>query len=222
MTRPGSSLPTAVSGLLSRGRYSDRADLGGGPGGGGHEIVMPESLCDQEGFRAAMRVFASSVSIITALDGDGVPRGLTCSAVCSLSMDPPSMLVCVNRQNRSLEAIRHSGGFVINLLKEGRSGLADIFASSSPTKFTAAEWRLSPESGLPLLTDDAMATIDCRLHAEIVVSSHAVLIGTVRQSETYPGADSPLLYLSRNYGRCTSPEVTELHNGENFVATRGG
>jgi len=165
-------------------------------------IPLLGPVADAHAFRETMGSFPTPVAVVTALDSDGIPRGLTCSAVCSVSMDPPSMLVCVNRRNGSLDAIRQSGGFVINLLCEDRQQLSDIFASASPQKFAHADWKPSPASGLPLLHSDALAFVDCRLQAELVAGSHAILIGTVRSSGGGSTPESgPLVYYDRNYGR---------------------
>ena len=175
----------------------------------GRTIPMPSLLEDAESFREAMRLVASPVSVVTALDEQGIPRGLTCSAFCSLSMAPPSMLVCVNRRNRSLDAIRHSGGFMVNLLRAGRTEMSDIFASSLPGKFATSAWQPSPISGLPLLADDALAFVDCGLQAEITAGSHAILVGLVRAAETAVADDGPLVYWRRNYGRWVSYDMSE-------------
>jgi flavin reductase (DIM6/NTAB) family NADH-FMN oxidoreductase RutF len=164
-------------------------------------IPMPESCADAESFLDVMRLLPSPVSVITALDEQGLPRGLTCSAVCSLSMAPPSLLACVNRKNRSLEAIRHSGGFVVNLLRAGGKETSEIFASPRSAKFANAAWRPSPASGLPLLTRDALAFVDCGLEAEIAVGSHIILVGLVRGSGTNTPDGGPLVYWRRSYGR---------------------
>ncbi|WP_433889051.1 flavin reductase family protein [Streptomyces sp. CA-111067] len=167
------------------------------------EIPLMGPVADAQDFRQTMGSFPTPVAVVTALDSDGVPRGLTCSAVCSVSMDPPSMLVCVNRRNGSLDAIRHSGGFVINLLCDDRQHVSDVFASASPQKFADAEWQPSPISGLPHLHDDSLAFVDCRLQAEIVAGSHAILIGTVRSSGAGGRTpdSGPLVYYARSYGR---------------------
>lgn len=166
-------------------------------------IPMPGPPGDAQTFRETMRYLPAPVSVVTALDESGTPRGLTCSAICSLSMAPPSMLICVNRKNRSLDAIRHSGGFMVNLLRAGRAEMSDIFASSLPTKFAHAAWRPSPASGLPLLTEDALAFVDCGLAAEIEAGSHAILIGLVRGSGAGPPDGGPLVYWHRSYGGWT-------------------
>jgi flavin reductase (DIM6/NTAB) family NADH-FMN oxidoreductase RutF len=164
-------------------------------------LSMEGSLTDEQGFRRAMGSFPSPVAIVTALDADGQPRGFTCSAVCSVSMAPPSMLVCVNRRNGSLDAIRDSGGFVVNLLREGTHATSELFASPSPHKFAGVRWRPTEESGLPLLADDIAAFVECTLHAEIIAGTHAILIGLVRSSGRAPRDGGPLVYYDRTYGR---------------------
>jgi flavin reductase (DIM6/NTAB) family NADH-FMN oxidoreductase RutF/acyl carrier protein len=182
---------------------------------------MAESVADPEVFRKVMGVFPSPVSVVTSLDEQGVPRGLTCSAVSSLSMAPPSLLVCVNRGNRSLDAIRHSQGFVVNLLGAGRADVSDAFASPSPNKFDGRLWRPSPASGLPLLFGDAIAFVDCDLHAEVVAGSHAILIGLVRESGTNVPTRGPLVYWRRTYGRWV-PAADEQAHQHSDVAHRQG
>jgi flavin reductase (DIM6/NTAB) family NADH-FMN oxidoreductase RutF/acyl carrier protein len=144
------------------------------------------------------------------MDEHGIPRGLTCSALCSLSMAPPSMLICVNRRNRSLDAIRHSKGFMVNLLRAGRTEMSEIFASAAPSKFVNTDWQPSPSSGLPFLIRDALAFVDCGLQAEIEVASHAILIGLVRGSGTGAADGGPLVYWRRSYGRWSEHEIPEL------------
>ncbi|MCK9897081.1 flavin reductase family protein [Frankia sp. AgB32] len=152
---------------------------------------------DVDAFRSMMSLFPAPVSVVTALDDHGRPRGLTCSAVCSLSMDPPLLLACVNRRNRSLEAIRRSGGFVVNLLRAEQHAVSDTFASASPNKFDGVGWEPSPVSGLPVLADAAVS-IDCHLHAEVFAGTHTIVIGLVRRSA---GAEAdPLVYWRRRYG----------------------
>jgi flavin reductase (DIM6/NTAB) family NADH-FMN oxidoreductase RutF len=168
-------------------------------------IPMPDPAVNADGFRAAMRLVPSPVSIVTANDEQGMPRGLTCSAVCSLSMAPPSMLVCVNRRNHSLDAIRTSGGFMVNLLRAGCDETSETFASPSASKFASTPWRPSPVSGLPIVLD-ALAFVDCGLQAEIHAGTHAILIGLVRGSGTSGEDDGPLVYWRRSYGRWAAPD----------------
>lgn len=165
------------------------------------EIQMPGPAIGSEHFRQVMRMFPSAVSVVTALDRQRLPRGLTCSAVTSLSMDPPTMLVCVNRNNGSLDAIRGSKGFVINLLRAGRETVSRVFASAASDKFSALGWTPAPASGLPWLAEDALAFIDCKLVAELSAGSHAILIGLVADGGLAPATEEgPLVYWSHRYG----------------------
>jgi flavin reductase (DIM6/NTAB) family NADH-FMN oxidoreductase RutF len=163
--------------------------------------VLAAPLKDAKRFRQTMGSFPTPVTVVTALDTSGEPRGLTCSAVCSVSMDPPTMLVCVNRRNGSLRAIRHSNGFVVNLLREGRHKLSDAFASPSAEKFDSADWQPSPGTGLPVLGTDVLAYVECDLQAEITAGSHAILVGLVRSCESDMPGEGPLIYYDRTYGR---------------------
>jgi flavin reductase (DIM6/NTAB) family NADH-FMN oxidoreductase RutF len=203
MNRRDLPLDRLVIALIGRAPWSEPAVGGAGTSVGSPgrtEILLPPSGVDTQAFRAAMGAFPSPVSVVTALDEQGIPRGLTCSAVCSLSMAPPSMLICVNRRNGSLQAIRCSGGFVINLLRADRREVSDLFASSSPAKFATTGWRRSEASGLPVLADGVLATVDCQLQAEIVAGSHVILVGLVRAPASYPATAGPLVYWQRRYG----------------------
>jgi flavin reductase (NADH) len=163
-------------------------------------LPLAGRAAEPDGFRRVMGLFPAAVSVVTALDADGVPRGLTCSAVCSLSMDPPSMLICVNRRNRSLEAIRHSAGFVVNLLRAGCERTSEEFASASPHKFVGRVWRPSPTRGLPLLVGDALAFVECALSAEVEAGSHLVAVGLVQATGAEEPGTGPLVYWRRAYG----------------------
>jgi flavin reductase (DIM6/NTAB) family NADH-FMN oxidoreductase RutF len=116
-------------------------------------------------------------------------------------MAPPSLLICVNQRSGSLQAIRGSGGFMVNLLREDRHALAELFASPSDDKFVALRWRLDGELGLPLLEDDAAAYVECALEADIPAGTHAILIGLVRSSGRTGHPGRPLVYYDRTYGR---------------------
>ncbi len=168
------------------------------------ELDVPAPAAFGDEFRRVMSAFPSGVSVVTARDEEGHPRGLTCSSLCSLSMDPPMILACVNRRNGSLAAIRASGGFAVNLLRAGSSAVSDEFASSSADKFARVRWRPSPRTGLPWLLDDALAFVDCRLVADLAAGSHTILIGLVVDGRDVPEQsaaeqDRPLVHWRRGY-----------------------
>jgi len=163
---------------------------------------VPGTHCRVDGaaFRDVMASLPTAVSVVTALDPEGSPRGLTCSAVCSVSADPPQVLVCINQRNGSLAAIRHSGAFVVNVLGSTSAGLSDQFASSAAEKFNDVHWRPAPSSGLPVLDGSAHAFIDCELAADITAGSHAILVGAVQACGTDMDSLHPLVYWRRAYG----------------------
>src|SRR5437764_15186396 len=111
---------------------------------------------ERQTFLEIMASFPSGVAIVTTLDGGDVPRGLTTTAVSSVSAEPPLLLVCVDLTSRTLPALRDGGRFVVNFLREGRSELARLFASKADDKFEGVDWRPTA-SGMPVLESDALA-----------------------------------------------------------------
>lgn len=168
---------------------------------------------DPAAFRETMGSFPTAVCVLTTQDESGTPRGLTCSAICSLSAEPPLVLACVNRRNGSLRAIRHSEGFVVNLLREDGDELSARFASSRADKHVGVDWSTSETSGLPFLGDAALAHVDCRLAADIVAGSHTILIGAIRTCQSAAAEDtrSPLVYWRRSYGCWAQGNAPPIH-----------
>jgi flavin reductase (DIM6/NTAB) family NADH-FMN oxidoreductase RutF len=164
------------------------------------QVPNARCLVDGDSFRETMSSLPTAVSVVTALDSEGHPRGLTCSAVCSVSVDPPQILVCINQRNGSLSAIRHSGAFVVNVLGSSSASLSNKFASPVAEKFADVSWRPAPNSGLPVLEGAAHAFIDCELTADITAGSHSILVGAVQACGTDFEALHPLLYWRRAYG----------------------
>ncbi|GAA2806108.1 hypothetical protein GCM10010470_46710 [Saccharopolyspora taberi] len=160
-------------------------------------------------FRAIMGSLPTGVCVISAIDKDNEPRGLTCNAVCSLSQDPPLLMVCVDLLKESLHALRDSRGFVVNILREDRSQVSQLFASRSASKFDGVFWESSAVLKLPLLTTDVLAYAECRIVADLEVGDHAVLVGAIVGGEP-PLTGRPLMYWQRDYSNW--PEAA-LPNG---------
>lgn len=164
-------------------------------------IAMPEPAAPRELFRQVMLLYPNAVSVITTLDSGGEPRGLTCSTVCSLSMDPPTILACLNERNGSLAAIRERRAFAVNLLGTDGSHVSNVFASDSADKYDGLAWRPSPVCGMPWLHEDALAYVECRLIGDLTAGSHAILLGLVTGGHADSGGGTPLVYWNRQYGR---------------------
>lgn len=150
-------------------------------------------------FRAAMRQLAATVCVITAGEG-AARRGLTATAVCSLSVDPPAMLVCVNRSGQAHHAIAAAGAFCVNILAAGQRDTALRFAGqggeAGAAKFAPYGWtRLA--TGAPAL-DGALVNLDCALTEATAAGTHSIFIGTVRQIR-FGAETSPLLHWNRAF-----------------------
>ena len=131
-------------------------------------------------FVEIMASYPAGVAVVTTLDADGTPRGLTTTAVSSVSAEPPLLLVCVDLTSRTLPALRAGGRFVVNFLREGRSELARTFASKAEDKFEGVEWSATA-SGLPVLHADALAWAECVTVHEIEPGDHVILLGQVEE-----------------------------------------
>jgi flavin reductase ActVB len=154
---------------------------------------------DRQAYFDVMASFPSGVAIVTTLDADGVPRGLTTTAVCSVSAHPPTMLVCVDLASRTLAALRTRQGFVVNFVGEGRSELCLLFASKEEDKFARVEWRTT-DGGLPLLHADVLAWAECTTVRELEVGDHVVLVAEVADGGVQPELEPPLMYYRRSWG----------------------
>lgn len=100
-------------------------------------------------FRTFMSGFPSGVAIVTSLDDAGRPWGMTCSALCSVTVEPPTLLVGMRAESPTLKAVLRSGQFAVNLLHAEGRGTAELFASGDPDRFDATTWRLPPAPADP-------------------------------------------------------------------------
>lgn len=150
---------------------------------------------DQNAFRNVVGHFASGVTVITAADDDG-RYGTTASAVSSLSMDPPMMLVCLNRSSSTHDRVAAAGRYAINILSVDQGELASHFGRKGEDKFTGVAHHLS-ERGLPLI-EDALATIECDVVETAVGGTHTIFLGLVRDARA--GIGEPLAYYRGRFG----------------------
>ena len=139
-----------------------------------------------------MREFAAGVAIV-ACGTEDTRSGCTVTALTSLSLTPPTLLICLSREAQTLERLRESGAFSVNLLGARHRELADRFASRvgdrGPARFLAGRWT-SFATGSPKLAD-ALASIDCRVEEILERHTHAIVIGAVVAVES--GKSGPAL-----------------------------
>ncbi|UIK08191.1 flavin reductase family protein [Neorhizobium galegae] len=164
------------------------------------DLTTDISAIDPASFRAAMRLPATSVTVL-ATGKDTERNGLTVSAVCSLSDSPPMILACVNLNSHALPAIRANGAFSANFLTEAQSHIAERFAGRDKVygaaRFSFGDWG-SLTTGVPVLRD-ALTAFDCTLEQEYESPTHAILIGKVR-GIIRNGAMRSLIYSDGAFG----------------------
>jgi flavin reductase (DIM6/NTAB) family NADH-FMN oxidoreductase RutF len=155
-------------------------------------------MVEPDRFREAMRRMASGVSVVTT-DGPAGRFGVTVSSMCSLSLEPPSVLACVHHMSPALQAIIDNGAFCANVLRVEQALVSDSFAGRllelKDDKFACAEWE-KLATGSPVLRD-ALIAFDCRLSREVEFGSHRILMGTVVDLVAREG--NPLIYADRGY-----------------------
>jgi flavin reductase (DIM6/NTAB) family NADH-FMN oxidoreductase RutF len=147
---------------------------------------------DSAAFRHAMRAFSSGVALIAC--GEGEARaGCTATSLTSLSLAPPTLLVCLARSSSTLARLREAGAFSISLLSARHQALAHRFSGHSgvhgPRRFDGAQWT-ALATGAPVLAD-AVAAFDCLVEEIIERHSHAIVLGAVVSLKL--GADEPVL-----------------------------
>jgi flavin reductase (DIM6/NTAB) family NADH-FMN oxidoreductase RutF len=150
------------------------------------------------GLRAAMARFPTGVAIITSMADDGRPWGMTCSSLCSVTLSPPTLLVCLRESSPTLAALLEHGGFAVNLLHDGAKTTAELFASGAPDRFDSVRWSTSGAAAGPHLVDDAHMIVDCDLRRADVVGDHTVVYGEVSGVRRRPPRP-PLLYGLHGY-----------------------
>jgi flavin reductase (DIM6/NTAB) family NADH-FMN oxidoreductase RutF len=158
-------------------------------------VVAPDE------FRRVLSHFATGVTIVTTRDADGRPTGLTVSAFCSVSLDPPQVLVCVDHKSQTYPALRERGRFAVNVLSADHEDISRRFASTRLDKFDGVPYRIG-ELDVPLIAG-ALAQLECTAVNAHVEGDHTIFVGRVEQAHTDAG--DPLLYYRGKYQRLAKP-----------------
>ncbi|WP_372353121.1 flavin reductase [Pararhizobium sp. YC-54] len=161
--------------------------------------VLDKTQLDPLTYRDAMSRLAGHVHIVTAAH-DGVRRGVTITAACSVSDEPATLLVCLNGANPRNDIFAESGSFALNLLGAEQMELAHIFSGRNTVdpaeRFSHGTWG-ELKTGAPIL-GEAVAAFDCRLIDIKTVATHIVLFGQV-VAVTLGQQKPALVYLDRDY-----------------------
>lgn len=164
-----------------------------------HTCETRVELVTASDFRAAISGLATAVSVVTT-DGHAGKAGLTCSAVCSVSDSPPTILACVSRRSAAYATIVANGVFCVNCLPAGQRELSQLFAGVGQVpmtdRFEPSFWSVLC-TGAPCLKD-ALTVFDCELVEAREVATHGVLIGRVLAIAD-SGSAEPLIHHRQRY-----------------------
>lgn len=155
-------------------------------------------------FRGAMRRLASGVALVTTVNADGAPCGIAMTALMSLSMDPPSLLLAINRNASLCQPILERGLFGVSILgRHDEQSCQSFVTAPAEERFKHGEWTMH-ESGIALL-NSAIARLVCRLDKAEPFASHMVIRGLVDYVEL-DSSSNALVYLDGRYGGMTIDE----------------
>lgn len=142
--------------------------------------------------------YPATVCIVTTTTADGRPAGSTCTAVMSLTADPPTLVVSFMNTSNTLAEVDGSGRFAVNVMGAGGERTMRRFATKEPDKFAGIDWRVPPSasSGAPMFDDGVVAYADCLVRSTLELEDHVFVVGEivgVRRGDT----SVPLLYADR-------------------------
>ncbi|MEQ8604280.1 MAG: flavin reductase family protein [Marivibrio sp.] len=165
---------------------------------------MSDSLTDEgiteAAFKAACGRYATGVSIVTAAGEDGKKEGLTVNSFTSLSLEPPLVLFCLDKNAGSFEPFVKTDRFAVNVLSDEQAAISTHFAKPGiPDKFAGIAHRVDAD-GLPLL-DGVLARIVCGVEAHYDGGDHVILVGRVERIDLGEDDGKPLVYFRGGYGK---------------------
>jgi flavin reductase (DIM6/NTAB) family NADH-FMN oxidoreductase RutF len=148
-------------------------------------------------FRAVLGRFPSGVTVVTTTSSDGADHGMTVSAFCSLSLEPPLVLICIEKTASAHAALSASSGFVVNILSAKQEQIARRFSIVDIDRFEGVGYGRS-QNGYAVL-DDGLGILECRTVAKHEGGDHTVIVGEVEATSAHSG--SPLLYYRGGYAQ---------------------
>lgn len=138
---------------------------------------MSGDIIDPQELRRALGTFATGVTVVTTIDGEGAPRGFTANSFTSVSLDPPLILVCLAKTAASCPVFQGAESYAVNILSESQKDVSATFASRTADRFASVEWS-GRTTGCPVF-EGVVAWLDCRMHDVIDAGDHYILIGRI-------------------------------------------
>jgi flavin reductase (DIM6/NTAB) family NADH-FMN oxidoreductase RutF len=150
--------------------------------------------------RRVMGHFATGVTIITTQDKDGTPNGLTANAFMSLSLNPPLVLISVDKGATCYACFQLQNGFTVNFLSEDQEDISRRFATKGIDKFAGLQWHTGSNGAA--IIDGALAYVECRITQCYEGGDHTVVVGEILDARAT--GDRPLLFYKGKYQRLPS------------------
>ena len=155
---------------------------------------------DRQEFRDAMARLGAAVSVVTT-GGPAGRGGFTASAVCSVTDDPPTLLLCMNRGATAAPRLKENGVFCVNTLSAGQAEVSRVFAGatkcSMEERFRSGTWT-ELATGAPVL-EDAMVAFDCRVSEMLEKGTHIVVFAEIEAIRQRNQPEGGLIYFGRDY-----------------------
>ncbi len=148
-------------------------------------------------FRAVLGRFPSGVTVVTTKGGDGSDQGMTVSAFCSVSLEPPLILVCIEKSASAYQALTTAAGLIVNILSAEQEQLARRFSIIDIDRFEGVGFTRS-SSGYAIL-DDVLGVLECRRFTQYDGGDHTIILGEVEATRVESG--TPLLYYRGGYAQ---------------------
>lgn len=164
--------------------------------------MAPQDPRDSKAFRQACGQFLTGVTVVTALLPDREPIGFTANSFTSVSLDPPLVLVCVDRKITSHGAFRPGGAYAVHVLAADQEELSARFARGGTDKFAGLTWKPGL-GGLPLL-EGALAVLQCRIVHTYEGGDHTIFVGRVEAMDVSDVGAAPLGFFRGRYVRLQS------------------
>ena len=157
---------------------------------------------NEHDFKNALKLWASGVTVVTSKTEKNGLKGMTATSFTSVSLDPPQILVCINKTADTGDAVLEGKSFAINILKADQQDISNQFAGSTSQeqRFANVNWH-EGETGSPVI-DDALASIECTVVQQVLAGTHWVIIGEVQSVSCRTG--EPLLYYNSAYRELTA------------------
>jgi flavin reductase (DIM6/NTAB) family NADH-FMN oxidoreductase RutF len=153
------------------------------------------TLDDSSLFRRACSRFATGITVVTVIDAEGMPHGMTVNSFTAVSLDPPLVLICIDNRAAIQPLLLSAQAFAVNVLSEDQQQLSEKFSRPGEDRFGAVDW-FPGDSGVPILPG-VLAAYECSIVNLVDAGDHKVLIAEVRHLQCCDG--QPLLYYNSAY-----------------------